>query len=281
METLRSIQNKILTQSLPGKFKSPLTSKLLLFFIFLSLANITLGIILTIIYSNIYTIEIPYQTGSNNLIFNIPKETKNLNLYLQLKNFYSSHTYYAKSYSINQLNGKATQNINSCKPLKYLNGKIIYPCGLIANAFNQDTFRLFKNNIELPIKTDNIAWTSTKNRIKNTSYTLDEIEAPPNWQPYEAVPQLENNLRFANWMQQSSFPSFRKLYGRIGVLEPGDYNLLVQSNYEYGKTGVFITEESWAGTKNYFLSIFMIFVGLCMLFSCFFIYKSQQFFNDA
>ncbi|KAM0687878.1 Cell division control protein [Conglomerata obtusa] len=280
METLRSIKNKITTQSLEGKYKAPLTSKSLIFFLILGIANVALGIILTIIYADLYTITIPYERGNNILNFTLYKPTKNLSFYLQFENFYVSHAYYAKSYSVSQLKGNATTKISSCTELQYLNGKIIYPCGLMANAFNQDSFELFNDNEQIPIQVDDISWSSTKNRVKNTTYNIDDIEAPPLWAPYRSVPKLENNLRFVNWMQQSSFMSFRKLYGKIDALDTGNYKFLVNSDYAFGKTSVVLSENSWVGAKNFFLSCFMIVVGLILIISCLLIFRSKKFFED-
>ncbi|KAM0678394.1 alkylphosphocholine resistance protein lem3 [Binucleata daphniae] len=274
MQTYRDTRDKILTQSLPGSYKTNVTHKPLLFFIFLGFINLALGVLLTILYTGIYDINLPYKNNSNRIEFRVPKTTSDLNFYLQISNFYQSHSYYASSYSIQQLNGKATTNIDSCNPLKYLDGKIIYPCGLMANAYNQDEFRLLRNNEEIPILTDDISWSSTKSRVNNTTYDLDQIVAPPLWEPYNAVPELGNDERFLNWMEQSSFPTFRKLYGKIPQLEPGQYTLFVNKTSIFGNTSVYITEKSWLGSKNYFLSVLMIVCGFILLAMSYFIYKN-------
>lgn len=265
LEFIRNTKQKILTQSLPGYRKKPLDNKFLIFFIILGIVNTTLGIILFIPYTSIYNINIPYTTGESINEFTITKQTKPLYLYLQIKGFYQSYSLYAKSFSENQLKGEATTKIGSCKPLKYSEGKIIYPCGLIANSFNQDLF-VIPNVI---INTEDISWSSTENRIKNTSYNLDQIVAPPLWQPYDSVPLLGSNRRFANWMSSASFPNFRKLYGKIdNGLSPGTYFLIINSDFQYGEKSVFLSESSWAGMRNYFLATLMIIIGsLMILFS--------------
>jgi len=59
-------------------------------------------------------------------------------MYYKLSNFYQNHRRYVKSYSSDQLKGNTpdygTVQGGDCKPLDVSNGKIIYPCGLIANS---------------------------------------------------------------------------------------------------------------------------------------------------
>lgn len=71
--------------------------------------------------------------------FDIPAELSNTVLfYYKLSNFYQNHRRYVKSLDTDQLKGKHVsvsdlQN-SDCKPLDTINGKAIYPCGLIANS---------------------------------------------------------------------------------------------------------------------------------------------------
>lgn len=137
---------------------------------------------------------------------------------------------------------------------------------MIANTYNQDTFRITKDGRNVPINTNDIAWKSAQERIKNTRYELDQISSPPDWQPYTSVPRLEGNERFANWMTPASFSSFRKLNGKIeNGLEPGEYQLVTDSYFPYGKTSIVLAESSWLGVKNYFLSILMIVIGSILI----------------
>lgn len=59
-------------------------------------------------------------------------------LYYKLTNFYQNHRRYVKSYDPSQLRGDnkspSALNKGDCKPLAEINGKAIYPCGLIANS---------------------------------------------------------------------------------------------------------------------------------------------------
>lgn len=81
------------------------------------------------------------------------------------------------------------------------------------------------------------------------------------------------NEHFIVWMRTAGLPNFRKLWGTIdGDLEPGQYELVIQNNYEVapfngGKSFVLSTTNALGG-KNYFLAVCYIVVGtLCLLFS--------------
>jgi hypothetical protein len=71
--------------------------------------------------------------------FDIPANiTPSVLLYYKLTNFYQNHRRYVQSYDANQLKGQfrsaSTLGNSNCKPLGTLDGKPIYPCGLIANS---------------------------------------------------------------------------------------------------------------------------------------------------
>ncbi|EJW02981.1 hypothetical protein EDEG_02625 [Edhazardia aedis USNM 41457] len=266
MDVLRSIKEKIWTQSLPGVYKKPLKPRSVLFFIALGITNITLGIISYIPFSNENYIKIPYENNELNKIgFTISKTFEApVFVYLCIDNFYQSHIRYSSSVSFGQLEGKATKNISSCKPIKYNDGKIVYPCGLISNSYVFDEISLINRdtNDEITINTNNIAWKSDINRIKDTNYNLNEISAPPLWPQYKEVPELNGDERFANWMRPASFPYFLKFFGRIDeTLLPGNYELIVDSVTDFGEKSIYITTSSWLGLKNFFLSAALIITG--------------------
>jgi hypothetical protein len=72
--------------------------------------------------------EVPYDIGPKVL------------LYYRLSNFFQNHRRYVKSLDSDQLQGKyrSAADLNKsgdCKPLATdSNGKVIYPCGLVANS---------------------------------------------------------------------------------------------------------------------------------------------------
>lgn len=72
--------------------------------------------------------------------FDVPYDLEpSVLLYYKLTNYYQNHRRYVNSYDSNQLKGDyvsaSTLNSGDCKPLAVTgDGKIIYPCGLIANS---------------------------------------------------------------------------------------------------------------------------------------------------
>lgn len=73
------------------------------------------------------------------LYFDVPADLKpTVLLYYKLTNYYQNHRRYVKSIDMNQLLGKysAPSDLQSgnCKPLGEIDGKGVYPCGLIANS---------------------------------------------------------------------------------------------------------------------------------------------------
>ena len=73
------------------------------------------------------------------LQFDVPAEVAApVMLYYKLTNFYQNHRRYVKSLNQNQLRGdsvsESSLSSGDCKPLGVIDGKIVYPCGLIANS---------------------------------------------------------------------------------------------------------------------------------------------------
>lgn len=59
-------------------------------------------------------------------------------LYYELSNFYQNHRRYVKSKSEEQLTGTvftSTGGLADCDPLRSRNGKVLHPCGLIAQSY--------------------------------------------------------------------------------------------------------------------------------------------------
>ena len=99
-------------------------------------------------------------------------------VYYQLDNFYQNHRRYVKSRSNEQLMGNnlSVSELDDCDPIKTnkdlgrdvaMDGKTeldenaaAFPCGLVAKSFFNDTFELWKDNVNLTIWDDNIAWKS-------------------------------------------------------------------------------------------------------------------------
>lgn len=234
------------------------------FVLCVGLVNVALGALLTFTYARLHQVTIEYpQNGTLSYNFDIGKSSE-YNMYIQLSNFYQTYLKYAKSISIKQLKGEATEDVRSCNPLATESSRIIYPCGLIANSFFQDSFNIENQALNV----DDITWPSEKSLIKPTKYKLDQISAPPLWRPYTEVPDLSRNYWLINWLTLAPFPAFRKLYGKVS-LEKGRHILNIESSYPFGSKAVVFCETSWAGTRNLFLSIVMIFAGIVIsVFAC-------------
>ncbi|KGR12272.1 hypothetical protein MG5_01915 [Candida albicans P57072] len=214
-------------------------------------------------------------------------------LYYRLHNFYANHRRYVKSFSEDQLNGKpATLNTikntvgQNCQPLSDVNGKRIYPCGLIANSLFNDTFtEAFEavngtsSDNTLVLTDKGIAWSTDKNRFKKTQYNYTEVVPPPNWYKkfpngYNEtnIPDISTWYQFQNWMRPSALATFNKLALRndTGSLERGIYQINVGLHFPVlpykGKKYLYITQRSVIGGKNDFLGIsWMVGGGVCFI----------------
>ncbi|CAK5264727.1 unnamed protein product [Mycena citricolor] len=227
--------------------------------------------------------------------FNIPADIDpSVFLYYKLTNFYQNHRRYVKSLNSDQLKGKFESNSTlsggDCKPLDLLNGKAIYPCGLIANSIFNDTFtspvlqnpgsNVSSTTYEFSAK--GIAWPGeaqkyTSNPVGPGGYnSYDDIVPPPNWQlrypTYNAsnMPDLKNDERFQNWMRTAGLPTFTKLYGRNDndKMTVGTYQIIVGLNFPVlpykGTKSIVISTVSWIGGKNAFLG--WAYVGAAAVF---------------
>lgn len=186
-------------------------------------------------------------------------------LYYKLTNFYQNHRRYVQSLDTNQLKGQAvsvsTLNNGDCKPLATIDGKPVWPCGLIANSiFNgawmliiffrrrltgghwrADTFSGLSAQsdgaLDYNFSESGIAWPGEAKKYSPTpGYSdLSQIVPPPNWierfPSYNSsnVPNLHIDEHFQNWMRTAALPTFSKLWGRNDndQLKAGTYRLTV------------------------------------------------------
>lgn len=225
--------------------------------------------------------------------FHVPHKIKGpLYLFYRLKNFYQNHRRYAKSFSEDQLNGKAasvdtiknTVGLN-CEPLSVNDdGVPYYPCGLIANSLFNDTYESTLSAVNdtessYEMTTDGIAWSSNNNRFKKTKYSYENIVPPPNWVKQfpdgyneSNVPDILTWEEFQNWMFTSALPDFYKLAMRNDddAIEEGIYEVTIGLHFPVlpykGHKYIFLSQRSVVGGKNFFLGYsWMACGGVCIL----------------
>jgi len=215
-------------------------------------------------------------------------------IYYKLTNFYQNHRVYIESYDLDQLKGSAV-NLSTldknCKPLNKDNttGKIIYPCGLVANSLFNDTFesrlRGTSGTEDFILTNNNTAGSTDKRRYKMTEYSASDIVPPPNWAKrfpdgYNEtnIPNLHTWQEFQVWMRNAALPTFYKkiLQNESSALPNGDYSIDITLNYpvySFNGTKTFVlTTNSVVGAKNIWLGIvYLIVAGICVLFSLIFL----------
>ncbi|ODV77319.1 Lem3/Cdc50 [Suhomyces tanzawaensis NRRL Y-17324] len=227
--------------------------------------------------------------------FDLPVDIKPpVYLYYKLTNFFQNHRKYVESYDLEQIKGIAVSEdsvTDNCKPLlhRYINDekKLIYPCGLVANSFFNDTFsspvllnaQNGNNNETYEMPSKDISWSSDrKHKFKKTKYNPDDIAPPPNWdkmfpQGYNEsnIPDLGEWELLQNWMRTAGLPSFFKLYGKntTETLSSGTYEVQIGMNYPVtifgGTKSMVITTNSIFGGRNMSLGIIYIVVAALSL----------------
>ena len=205
-------------------------------------------------------------------------------MYIQINGLHQNNLKYSKSIDYNQLKGK-TSNLNlfDSSPYDYSGNKPFYPAGAIANTYFQDLIRIKG----VAINSENIAWQKEIETIGITLYKQGEIVISESWTPStnegtiplntktnSGLPIL--NERFVNWIYLSKYTNFRKLWGIIEAKEAGFHTLEIESIYDWSKKGIYFTEKSWLGFKNYGLVFGMIGVGLLIIISSFILKKVRK-----
>jgi hypothetical protein len=234
--------------------------------------------------------------------FNIPEELKpTISFFYNLENFYQNHRRYVNSFNAKQLLGDAvdgrTINDSTCNPIASQpgSGKIIYPCGLVANSIFNDTFSSplllavpgeAIDNETYPMTKKGIAWAGMKELYGETKYKLDEIAPPPNWEKRypdgytetNPPPNLKEDEEFQNWMMLAAAPNFYKLYQKNDQdpMRSGQYQVNIEDNFKAkvynGRKAFVITTISTMGSRNIWPGIiFLVVGGICLILDVYFI----------
>jgi len=235
--------------------------------------------------------------------FNIPEDLQpTISFFYYLENFYQNHRRYVNSFNAKQLLGDAvdgkTINDSTCDPITHDpkgTGKIVYPCGLVANSIFNDTFSsplalAVRNSSDSSrpynMTTKGIAWPGLKDLYGKTSYSLDQIVPPPNWerrykygyQENNPPPDLKTDELFQNWMMLAAAPNFYKLYQKNDThpMLAGQYEIEIESNFDVtvykGRKAFVITTLSTMGSRNIWPGIiFLIVGGICLVLDIYFI----------
>lgn len=223
--------------------------------------------------------------------FNLPRDLKPpIYLYYKLTNFYQNHRKYVESYDLEQLQGQAVSADDlstDCKPLRSDDDRAVYPCGLIANSYFNDTFsspvllnsKSGSDNETYELSQTGIAWLSDKQRFKKTAYSADEILPPPNWYKMypdgynlSNIPDLSEWEHLQNWMRTAGLPTFYKLYSKntTATITLGTYEIQIKMNYPVsvfgGTKSLVITTDSVFGARNLTLGIvYLIVAAVCLV----------------
>jgi LEM3 (ligand-effect modulator 3) family / CDC50 family len=140
------------------------------------------------------------------------------------------------------------------------------------------------------MSTAEIAWPSDTARFGKTTYTIDQVEPPPNWihrypdgyTEQNPIPDLSTFYEFQVWMKTAGLPTFSKLALRNEnqVMKQGTYQITIDMSIslkydinvdfpvtEYGgtKTLVLSTRTVIGGQNNFLGIAYIVIAGLLLL----------------
>jgi hypothetical protein len=210
-------------------------------------------------------------------------------VYYELDNFYQNHRRYVKSRSDLQLAGTiytsaSDSGISDCDPLTSRGGRVLHPCGLVANSYFNDTFALSPGS-NFTMNEKDISWASDRSKKFVAISQADQIKYASQVvfinETYPGVGNVDNE-HFIVWMRPAALPNFRKLYGRIEKDIPAGSQLKFDVTAHYpvsgfdGKKSLVISTLSFMGGKNPFLGVAYIVVGvLCLAMAGVFAVKQR------
>lgn len=255
-------------------------------FVVTALLFIALGVCIIIVanrsvieYSVRYDNLSPVCPSCHHIInFTISTEMKPpIFFYYRLSGYYQNHRTYAQSRSDLQLAGYKSYHSSSCAPMSKWNRAVLYPCGLIAQSFFNDTFTdpVLKLSVikTVPLQNENwdkkgITWESDiKGKYKTRALAADETWGPNN--PEHRGPA---DPEMAVWLRIAAMPTFKKLHRRIlNMTLPAGSELYVNvlnryptANGSFEKEAVIATTSPLGGSQL-FLAWTFIFVGVLLM----------------
>lgn len=207
-------------------------------------------------------------------------------MYYRLDNFFQNHRRFEDSLPLMQLRGigNGEDEAVKCSPQLYLDGdkdKIIYPCGLVAWSFFNDTYSIRKAEggeaggpgPMVEVKNKDIAWS-----IDLSDGLIDTMPQNYNTEEYKHLRgggtvegKMNENEHFAIWARAAMLPQFLKVWGRIDEpLKKGE-KLLLEINNRYntykfdGRKHIMLSTTTWMGGKNDFIGGSFIGTGVVFL----------------
>ncbi|KAI6649321.1 Cell cycle control protein 50A [Oopsacas minuta] len=201
-------------------------------------------------------------------------------LFYELSNFYISHRRFTQSWFGSHFLSESFDSVDrGCASYsRDANNTVYFPCGMVPNAFFNDTII----PVEFPIIKKDITFSRyVGNKFVQPSLAIqDEIinntASPAAWAfPVYSLPSGMENDDFMTWHSTSAFPNFRKLYGVVNAtINSQTYNFIVIYNYPVTSVGAskFISfgTTAWMGGQpsgflSYFYLVYGIVIGVCTL----------------
>mmetsp|Transcript_12928 Transcript_12928/g.17859 ORF Transcript_12928/g.17859 Transcript_12928/m.17859 type:complete len:293 (+) Transcript_12928:83-961(+) len=213
----------------------------------------------------------PSMTSVCNVTMQITEDMENnspMRFSYELSNYYQNYRRYVKSRSDWQL-ADVTGPTDICTPLEtFDNGagsRTLYPCGLVASSFFNDTFVAFHCPSGAPCtrldqsngwQRQGISWRSDRDKkFIARPLRADETDIGPNGFPLTPIDDED----FIVWMRAAGLPTFRKLYSKVDRNFAKGDRLIVQINSNYpvspfsGSKSIVLEEVNWMNGKNEFL----------------------------